>query len=123
MADKISAVIALHNTQSPGVPLSVNSLALQAGVSRANLYASHPDIIASLRRPKAGDSETRAARRLSRATDLREELEAVKKANKALLMLNDALRNENRRLKQRLADKPSQKSKRKTNGEAEGSAE
>lgn len=105
VAEKLAAVVALHRAENPGVSLSVSSLAKQAGVSRANLYTSHLDIIESLNAPKrvrtAIGGQKNSQQKISK---LEEELEGLKRTNKALLVLNGALRGRVRELQQRLAD-------------------
>jgi hypothetical protein len=105
VAEKIGAAIALHNSQYPGVPLSISSLAKQAGVSRANLYTSHANLIKSLKRPESialGIKGEKTPKR--RVNELEQEIALAKKTNKALLLLNDALRMRIRELNQRLKD-------------------
>lgn len=105
VAEKVGAVLALHRVENPGVPLTVSSLARQAGVSRANLYISHPDVVASLKRSKqTGTCKDEHGISTHKLKKLEAELKALKKTNQALLMMNGALRGRIRELQQRLAD-------------------
>ncbi|WP_157421949.1 hypothetical protein [Acidovorax sp. Root219] len=113
VAARISAVISLHNQENPGVPLSVSSLAKQAGVSRANLYVSHPSVIESLRRQKGravalNDGE----KTLEKYEGLKAEIEILKKTNAALLLVNGALRDRVWELQKRLNDLDHRKNRR-----------
>lgn len=114
VAERIGAVIALHKSQYPGVPLSINSLAKQAGVSRSNLYTSHADVIASLKCQKSDVSTAKPAKNFTKIVDeLEQELKHLKKTNKALLLLNGALRTRIHELDRRLKDICQQSSKRR----------
>lgn len=105
VADKVDAVLTLHNAQNPGVPLTVSALARKAGVSRANLYVSHPQLIAKL--PKKRDQKEHFSQEATsaQAKKIRSELAELKRINKALLLLNIELRRELARVNQRLAEK------------------
>lgn len=113
VAAKINAVISLHNQENPGVPLSVSSLAKQAGVSRANLYVSHISVIESLRRQKpcpVAPAENENI--LERSESLKAEIKILKKTNAALLLVNGALRDRVWELQKRLNDVASRKNRR-----------
>jgi hypothetical protein len=105
VAEKIEAVLALHKIESPGVPLTVSSLARKAGVSRANLYISHPDVVESLNQFKqtgpCHDEQRSSTQKLKK---MKAELDALKRTNGALLIMNGALRGRIRELERRLAD-------------------
>lgn len=109
VADKVDAVISLHLAQNPGVSLSVSALARRAGVSRANLYASHRQLLEKL--PKKVDvvksSESRSDR--EKMQKLRTEIAELRRINKALLFLNVELRGEVVRLKRRSVETSSTK--------------
>ncbi|WP_228896885.1 hypothetical protein [Acidovorax sp. Leaf73] len=114
VAERIGAVIALHKSQYPGVPLSINSLAKQAGVSRSNLYTSHAEVVASLKRHKSDASAAKPAKNFTKIIDeLERELKLLKKTNKALLLLNGALRTRIGELDRRLKDIGQQSGKRR----------
>lgn len=105
VAEKVGAVLALHKVENPGVLLTVSSLAKLAGVSRANLYISHPDVVASLKRPKqTGSGNVQHRSSAQKLQKLEAELKALKGTNDALLIMNGALRGRIRELQQRLAD-------------------
>jgi hypothetical protein len=46
---RLEAAISLHETEHPGKPISISQLCKQAGVNRANLYASHPQLLDRIR--------------------------------------------------------------------------
>ncbi len=53
----------LHKFERPHDPLSVAEVCRQSGVNRSNLYATHPDLVASiLRRPINANGETTDSR-------------------------------------------------------------
>lgn len=50
--DRIDAVLQLQQREAPFDPLSVAEVCRRAGVNRANLYVTHPELVAQiLRRP------------------------------------------------------------------------
>jgi hypothetical protein len=82
--------------------LSISALARAAGVSRSNLYASHSDLIASLRQsPRKMDLVNEQNDRTLQLQQVRDENLQLKRSNKALLLLNIELRQELSRLARR----------------------
>jgi hypothetical protein len=109
--EKVETVLALHRAKNPGTRLSVNSLARQAGVSRANLYVSHSNFLEKLNaaHAKKGAKEQRCLD--TPEVRLRKENAELKRINKALLFLNIELRQEIARLNRRVSEKQSWKSR------------
>jgi len=101
VAAKVQAVLALHRAQRPGVHLSISALARAAGVSRANLYASHSELIASMKAVRQKEKPREDRSPSVQTKRLREEIARLKRVNKALLLLNMALRQEVARLARR----------------------
>lgn len=100
--ERVDAALKLLQVLEPGIPVSVSRLAKAAKVSRANLYVSHPELIANLRRPEAKTKPQRAMSASEQLEKLRAELAQSRLENKALLYLTGELRGEVNRLKLRL---------------------
>lgn len=107
----MDAALKLLQVVEPGVPVSVSRLAKAAKVSRANLYVSHPELIASLRRAVVSEKAQRATSSSEQLEKLRAELAQSHLENKALLYLTGELREEIHRLRIRLENLPRRKSK------------
>lgn len=105
VVERIDAVLTLHEAENPGAPLSVSDLARRAKVSRANLYTSHKDIVQRLARRRP-ESQPRAPITESVGGDeeLRAEVCQLRRANKALLLINAHLNQEVASLNRRLAN-------------------
>lgn len=102
VAAKVEALLTLHHAERPGSRLSISALAKAAGVSRANLYTSHLDLIAPLK--QAREKKELAVDECDREQSiqrLRDETRQLKRINKALLLLNIELRQEIARLTRR----------------------
>lgn len=100
---KVDAVLTLFRTENPGASISVSVLARKAGVSRSNLYESHPDLVASLRQESRGSRPRRTHSTDARLAELCNQLTEVRRVNKALLLMNVELNQEIIRLRRRLA--------------------
>lgn len=103
VAAKVDAVLTLFRTENPGTSISVSVLARKAGVSRSNLYESHPDLVASLRPKPRGPLPGRTHSPNVRLAELCNQLTELRRVNKALLLMNVELNQEIIRLQQRLA--------------------
>lgn len=56
--ERVEAAIRLRRHAAPASPVSVSAICKDAAVSRANLYAHYPDLVAAIRStwPERGDS-------------------------------------------------------------------
>jgi transposase-like protein len=100
--EKVDAVLALHRAQNPGTPLSISSLAQQAGVSRANLYVTHSKLVQELQGVRRQNTLNELELQKSQLKKMRDENVELKRVNKALLFFNVELRQEITRLQRRL---------------------
>lgn len=104
-----NALIYLTNL-SPGQRISVSEVCRLAGVSRANLYSSHSDLLAKIR-----DSNKSSGRRLGTKSasnrQLSEELTVLRKKVKALAFLCLELKSRNEKLESRLLSLQRQRTK------------
>lgn len=101
--EKINAALKLIKQETPAATINISKLARLAGVSRANLYASHPELVLSLKRTptqKSVDAKTSSPQQKLRVASAALKLERRK--NKALLYLAGELRAEIERLHKRL---------------------
>lgn len=55
IALRVKAALHLLRASSPSVPVSVSAVCRSADVSRANLYANYPGLVAEIRQTKATD--------------------------------------------------------------------
>lgn len=94
VAERIDAVLTLHNAENPGAPLSVSTLAKRAGVSRANLYVSHLAIVQQLNSAQRQRKQRAPAAKSEECERLRTEVQQLRRTNKALLLLNAQLNQE-----------------------------
>lgn len=109
VAERVEAALTLHRVHNPGVPLSVASLARAAGVSRANLYSSHPKLIEEIKSlGPIREAKRRVANSSNQMEILRKENDRLRLVNKALLLINVELRRDLTKLMRRL---PSPKAK------------
>lgn len=99
--ERVDAVLTLHRAEHPAVPIAISELADRAGVSRANLYERHSDLIKTLQ-PLRRSRKTEQSIMEVPTTALREEIKELKRQNKALLYLNVELREEIYRLQSRV---------------------
>ncbi|HET9645427.1 MAG TPA: hypothetical protein VFP68_19190 [Burkholderiaceae bacterium] len=114
--ERIDATLKLALRDNPNARMSVSELSRLADVSRANLYTSHRDVVASLR------SKLEVNRRRGHRTDSSETLQQVRKElqaevgkNRALAYLVIELRAELQRLRAEIAGQESaEKSAKKT---------
>lgn len=83
---RLEAAISLHETEHPGKPISISQLCKQAGVNRANLYASHPQLLDRIRGHRSTKIEKMNEGRRSFGSES-EEIERLRLQNKALLYL------------------------------------
>lgn len=99
--DRIEAALKLHEIESPGMPISIARICVQASVSRANIYERHLDLLRRIRgevKPKNKPSAV-----LVSIADLKKSLASEKKRTKALHYLCVELQAEIFRLKARAA--------------------
>lgn len=81
--DRVDAVLQLQQREAPFDPLSVAEVCRRAGVNRANLYATHPELVAQiLRRPAdaRGRSKPRDLSQERVRCDAQDEMRAQVKA-------------------------------------------
>jgi AcrR family transcriptional regulator len=101
--ERIDAALKLARRDNPRAKITVSELSRLAGVSRANLYTSHGDVVLQLQ------SESKANRQCRSNTDpseklkkIRLELENEVRKNRALVYLVIELRAELRRARDQL---------------------
>jgi len=112
--ERVEAALKLHQMESPGTSLSVAKVCAQASVSRANLYAHHPDLVKKIL--GLGKAAAKRAKPSTTLVDLKKSLAAERRKAKALLLVCLELQAEVRRLQGREAlnsDVPSKKPSRK----------
>jgi hypothetical protein len=107
---KVENALTYLTNQAPGQRISVSEVCRLAGVSRANLYSSHSDLLAKIR-----DSNKSSVRRLGTKNasnrQLSEELKVLRKKVKALAFLCLELKSRNERLESRLVSLQRQRTK------------
>lgn len=109
---KLTAAIALLENENPGQPIRISALCRVAGVNRSNIYASHADLIAKLKRRESGNfTKEPASRNTVRSTDF--ELGRLRLQNKALLYLCVELKSTISDMEKRLARNSERKHVRK----------
>lgn len=87
VAEKVRAVVRLHNRESPGVPLSISAVCRLAGVNRSNLYVHRKDLLQEIRsisRPTPAITRTKAVRYSKPRS---EDAAHIKRKSRALLYL------------------------------------
>ncbi|HKU28268.1 MAG TPA: hypothetical protein VJQ54_22565 [Candidatus Sulfotelmatobacter sp.] len=103
--ERVEAALKIARCENPHSRISVSELSRLAGVSRANLYSSHRDIVASL---KPGSGKGQLSRR---SADLSEKLKQIRmelrdevRKNRALVYLLIELRAELQRTRNQLVE-------------------
>lgn len=99
---RVESALALWRHENPqNKPPSISAICRLAGVSRANLYVHHPELLASIR--KAGSNDPAPVKKSSPkrrpATDWHQEALNLDRKYKALLLVYLALETELRHLK------------------------
>jgi hypothetical protein len=102
---RVRAAIRLHSSESPGVPFSISAVCRSSGVSRANLYSHHTELLEEIR---AVSRPTPLGRRKKPSGDVRsrhtETIAELARRNKALLYLCIEQKLEIRSLRRRLQE-------------------
>lgn len=103
--ERIDAALKIARCENPSARITVSELSRLAGVSRANLYTSHRDLVASLQ-PARGKGQRRphSADLSERLKKLRMELREEVRKNRALVYLLIELRAELQRTRNQLAE-------------------
>ena len=93
--ERVNAALILLRRDNPRARITVSELCRVAGVSRANIYASHQDVVESLRKEvHAASSHAQPVPMPTVMRKLREELAAEIRKNHALVYLVTKLRAE-----------------------------
>lgn len=93
--ERVEAALVLLRRDNPRAQITVSELCRIAGVSRANLYASHPDVIQGLRvEVSVGQRRTMPMPLSVQMRKLRADLAAETRKNRALVYLVTELRAE-----------------------------
>lgn len=100
--ERLEAAIELHNFENPTSSLSISALSKVAGVSRSNIYSSHPDIVGKYRLAKGVSTEKEHTDSKEKLKRIRQELLVERKRNIALLFLVTEQREELQRLRAKL---------------------
>lgn len=108
--ERIDAALKLVRSDNPRGRITVSELSRLAGVSRANLYASYPDVLASLRaEPDASRPRRRTGDAPEKLKQVRMNLQEEVRKNRALVYLVVELRAELQRVRSQLAGEESAK--------------
>lgn len=103
--ERVEAALKVARSENPSSRISVSELSRLAGVSRANLYTSHRDIVARLQStPKKGPPRQPGADPSQKLKQLRIELRDQVRKNRALVYLVIELRAELQRTRNQLAE-------------------
>lgn len=100
--ERLEAAIGLHKFENPTSSLSISALSKLAGVSRSNIYSSHPDIAEKYRKAKDISTEKERPDSEKKLIQIRQELLVERKRNVALLFLVTEQREELQRLRAKL---------------------
>lgn len=93
--ERVDAALILLRKNNPRARITVSELCRTAGVSRANLYASHRDVVQSLRvEARSSLRQTKSSAAPSVMKKLREKLATEVRKNHALVYLVTELRAE-----------------------------
>ncbi|UJB67370.1 hypothetical protein YS110_06155 [Acidovorax sp. YS12] len=92
--ERVDAALVLLRRDNPRAQITVSELCRVAGVSRANIYASHKDVVESLRKEVPASPHVQPASVPTVMKKLREELAAEIRKNRALVYLLTELRAE-----------------------------
>ncbi|UIF89464.1 hypothetical protein KAF44_29235 (plasmid) [Cupriavidus necator] len=102
--ERVEAALKVARSESPSSRITVSELSRLAGVSRANLYTSHRDIVASLQSSrKEGHPRQPSTDPSQKLKQLRIELRDQVRKNRALVYLVIELRAELQRTRNQLA--------------------
>lgn len=112
--ERIDAALKLARRDNPRARITVSELSRLADVSRANLYTSHQDVVASLRsEPKVNRPRRHSADPSKKLEQVRMELQEEVRKNRALVYLVMELRAELQRTRGQLAGQESAKNIRR----------
>lgn len=100
--ERLEAAIELHKFENPTSSLSISALSKLAGVSRSNIYSSHPDIAEKCRPAKDISAKKERTDSKKKLFQIRQELLVERKRNIALLFLVTEQREELQRLRTKL---------------------
>lgn len=93
--ERVDAALILLRKDNPRARITVSELCRTAGVSRANLYASHRDVVQSLRvEARSSPRQKKSSSTPPVMKQLREKLAAEARKNHALVYLVTELRAE-----------------------------
>ena len=111
--ERLDAALKLARRDNPRARITVSELSRLANVSRANLYACHPDVLASLRsEPNVSDPRRHSAAASEKLKQVRMELQEEVRKNRALVYLVTELRAELQRVRGQLAIQETENSRR-----------
>lgn len=112
--ERIDAALKLTRRDNPRARITVSELSRLANVSRANLYMSHPDVLASLRsEPNVSLPRRHDAAASEKLMQVRMELQEEVRKNRALVYLVIELRAELQRIRGQLAGQEPAKNTRR----------
>lgn len=83
--DKVKAALALATFEGNLARISISNICKQAGINRANLYASHPNLVAHIQSLKIKSPSKKTA--IADINSLRIKIKNLEKRNNALLLL------------------------------------
>lgn len=87
VVERVNAALQMQRHESASQRISVSEICRLAGVSRANLYASHPEIVAEILGHPVGERSVQPSRKTANATLSHAASVSASEREKALLYL------------------------------------